>query len=87
MLPGVKQPVERGAEAAPDTRAAIDALVDACRDRCLWWLRPDYYPRTDPERLAILEAIQTRCDAATFRRAGALRTWLSRPSSGASAAC
>lgn len=71
--------------APSDVRVAIDALVDACRVRCLWYMRTDYYPRTDPERLSVLDAIQARCDTATFRRAGALRTWLSRPSSDASA--
>jgi len=81
----VERLIPHGPPATPDIRAAIDALVDACRVRCLWYMRPDYYPRTDPERLAVLDAIQARCDTATFRRAGALRTWLSQPSSVASA--
>jgi hypothetical protein len=31
----------------------IDALVDACRGECLWFLRPDYHPRSDDERLRL----------------------------------
>lgn len=65
--------------------AAIDQLVDECRVQCLWYVRPDYYPRTDPERLDILEAIQERAGLAVFQRAGALKAWLSRHSSAESA--
>jgi hypothetical protein len=64
---------------------AVDALVDECRVRCLWFLRQDFYPRTDEERLRILTAIQERADLALFRRAGRLKSWLSRTSSAASA--
>jgi hypothetical protein len=65
---------------------AIDALVDECRVQCLWYARPDYYPRSDAERLGVLEAIQERSSLAVFQRAGALKAWLSRHSSDASAA-
>lgn len=64
---------------------AVDAIVDECRVRCLWFLRRDYYPRTDAERLRVLSAIQERADLALYRRAGRLKAWLSRTSSGASA--
>ena len=78
----------RGAAPGPDRAevvAAIDRLVDECRVQCLWYVRPDYYPRTDLERLRMLEAIQERSGLAVFQRAGALKTWLSRHSSDASA--
>jgi hypothetical protein len=39
---------------------AIDALVDQYRGQCLWFLRPDCYPRTLEEQPRILDAIQ-RC--------------------------
>jgi hypothetical protein len=64
---------------------AIDALVDECRGRALWFVRPDYYPRTDDERRRTLEAIQKHGDVATFQRAARLHEWLSRHSSAASA--
>lgn len=64
---------------------AVDELVEECRARCLWYLRPDYQPRTDQERIAVLEAIQERCSLAEFKRAGVLKAWLSRRSSDASA--
>jgi hypothetical protein len=64
---------------------AVDELVDACRVDCLWYLRRDYYPRTDAERVRALEAIQERSGRDVFRRAGLLKAWLSRHSSDASA--
>lgn len=77
---------EAGPSATPAGVAqAVDRLVDECRAQCLWYARPDYYPRTDQERLEVLEAIQERCDLAVFRRAGVLKAWLSPRSSVASA--
>jgi hypothetical protein len=67
-----------------DVVRAIDALVEECRVRCLWYLRRDYLPRTDSDRVEILEAIQQRADLGTYRRAGALKAWLSRTSSAGS---
>ncbi len=64
---------------------AVDALVDECRVECLWYLRKDFYPRSDPERLQTLDAIQERSSRDVFRRAGALKTWLSLHSSAGSA--
>ncbi len=64
---------------------AIDAFVDECRIDHLWYQRVDYYPRTDAERLRVLDAIQARASLEVFRRAGALKAWLSRLSSSASA--
>jgi hypothetical protein len=63
----------------------VDQLVDECRSDHLWYQRSDYYPRTDEERLRVLEAIQKRANLEVFRRAGALKAWLSRHSSSASA--
>lgn len=64
---------------------AVDALVDECRVSCLWYLRASYYPVTDDERWHILDLIQQHADLMTFKRAGELKRWLSRPSSNASA--
>ena len=64
---------------------AVDALVDECRVESLWSFRPDYYPRTDLERLQVLDAIQERSGREVFRRAGNLKTWLSRHSKDESA--
>ena len=75
--------------AAPGTRGeverAVDALVEASRVECLWSYRPDWRPGTDQERLQVLDAIQERCDRDVFRRAGALKAWLSLHSSDESA--
>ena len=56
----------------PDHRAVIDSvdrLVDEYRVRCLWFLRPDYYPSTVDERLRVLAYIERHGDREGFRRA------------------
>ena len=74
-------------EPGPDpTAAAVDALVDVYRSRCLWFLRDDYYPTTRDERLRVLEYIERYGDLEAHRRAGHLRRWLSQTSSAPSAA-
>ncbi len=79
------------AESSTDTLSpreverAIDLLVDEWRVDALWYLRPDYYPRTDPERHRVLEAIQVHSNLEVFKRAARLKAWLSRHSSATSA--
>ena len=63
----------------------VDRLVDEYRRQCLWFLRPDYYPATRDERLRVLDYIERRGDRAAFQRAGEVRRWLLRSSSGGSA--
>ncbi len=73
------------AAAHEDIVRAIDALVDESRSRALWFLRPDYYPRTDDERRRVLLDIQKHADVDLYQRAARLERWLSRHSSAASA--
>lgn len=63
----------------------IDRLIEANRLRCLWFLRPDYHPSTDHERLRALAYIERYGDRDAYRRATELTRWLSRHSSGPSA--
>ncbi len=70
---------------ASEAAAAVEQLVNAYRARCLWFLRPDYYPATDSERLLVLRHIEQHGDREAYRRAAAIRQWLSRNSSAASA--
>lgn len=73
--------------ARPDDRdiaAEVDRLVDEQRISCLWFLRPDYHPATDEERIRVLEQIERHGDRDAYRRAATLRRWLSQPSSAAS---
>lgn len=63
----------------------IDALIDEQRVRCLWFLRPDWYPTDDVERMRTLDQIQRHADRATFARAAELKRWLSQSSKDASA--
>ena len=59
----------------------MNRLIDENRIRCLWFLRPDYYPATLEERLRVLDHIERHGDREGFRRAAALKRWLSPDSS------
>ncbi len=60
---------------------AVRRLVDEYRLRCLWFLRPDFYPTDDASRLRALDYIERHGDREGFRRAATLRQWLSRAGS------
>jgi hypothetical protein len=64
---------------------AFRRLVDDYRDRCLWFLREDYYPETPAARERVLVWIEGRGDLDAFRRVAALRAWLSHSSNETSA--
>ena len=68
-----------------DIAEAVNRLVDEYRHRCLWFLREDYYPTTDDQRLRVLGCIERYGDMAAYRRAAEVRRWLSRTSSAPSA--
>ncbi len=65
--------------------AEVDRLVDEQRIACLWFMRPDYHPETNDERIRTLEHIERHGNLDAFRRAATLRRWLSQTSSDASA--
>lgn len=68
-----------------DVAAEVDRLIEECRISCLWFLRPDYHPMTNADRLRLLGEIERHGDRDTYRRAATLRRWLSHDSSAASA--
>jgi hypothetical protein len=70
---------------SPEADAALRELVDEFRERCLWFLRHDYYPATIEEAQRVLDAIQRHGNRDGFRRAARIRQWLSLPSSATSA--
>ena len=61
-----------------DVRRQINQLVDTYRDRCLWFLRADYYPTDLQEVLRTLDYIRRYGDLEAFRRAGTLYQRLSQ---------
>lgn len=65
----------------------VNGLVDEYRVRCLWFLREDYYPNTNAERMRTLEYIARYGDRRAFQRARELRSWLSHRSNERSAGC
>jgi hypothetical protein len=69
-----------------DIAEAVNRLVDEYRHRCLWFLREEYYPVDDDERLRVLGSIERHGDVTAYRRASEIRRWLSRTSSARSAA-
>ena len=70
----------------PALEAQVRSLVDEYRGRCLWFVRPDYYPSTSEEILRVLRWIRAGGDKEAFQRAGKIEEWLSRTSSEKSAA-
>lgn len=58
-------------------RQQVNALVDEYRERCLWFLRRDYYPSEPQDMLRVLDYIRRYGDREAFRKAGALYQWLS----------
>lgn len=70
---------------AGEIEAALRRFVDDYRSRCLWFLRPDYYPRTPEEIQRTLRHVEHTGDRAAFLRAAALRRCLSLPSNATSA--
>jgi hypothetical protein len=67
-------------------RRQINQLVDTYRDRCLWFLRADYYPTGREDILRTLDYIRRYGDREAFRKAGELYQWFSPNSSEPSAA-
>ncbi len=71
---------------APESiEAAVDALVEEYRGRCLWFLRPDYRPTTREDRLRALDYIERNGDLVAYQRAAKLKRCLSLGSSASSA--
>jgi hypothetical protein len=73
------------APSTEDIARRIDALVDEQRAMCLWFLRSDYYPRTDAERVRVLGDIQRHGGLRAFKTAAELKQWLSPTSNAGSA--
>ncbi len=64
------------APAPEEVIEAVNRLVDEYRDRCLWFLREDYYPTTREQRLRALDQIGSHGDRAAFLKVAELKKWL-----------
>ncbi len=74
-------------DTAPDEiDDVVRSLTDDYRERCLWFLRPDYYPEGTEAILRTLDYIERHGDRHAYVRAAEIRRWLSRRSSVPSAA-
>ena len=60
----------------PDVQIEVAKLVAEYRDRCLWFLRDDYMPRTTEDVRRVLDLIERYGDLAGYRRAEEIRAWL-----------
>lgn len=70
---------------APDIMCTVRDLVDEYRDRCLWFLRRDFYPADRAEVLRTLTYIERHGDRDGYRRSAEIRRWLSPDSNAVSA--
>ena len=59
-----------------DVQKKLAELIEEYRDRCLWFLRPDYMPSTPDEARQVLDLIERYGDRACFRRAEEIKAWL-----------
>jgi hypothetical protein len=64
----------------------VIALVAEYRERCLWFLREDYLPRTTADALRVLQLIERHGDVASLRKVAPLKQWLLQRSNDLSAA-
>lgn len=55
----------------------LSKLIDEYRDQCLWFLRPDYFPKSTSEIMTVLDLIERYGDRAGYERAEEIRVWLS----------
>lgn len=60
--------------------AEIRRLVDEYRDRCLWFMKPDYFPASPEERSMVLDSIVRHGDRTAYQRVMEIRRWLSQSS-------
>lgn len=63
-----------------DVQTETIRLVEDYRHRCLWFLRPDYYPSTKEEVIRTLDLIERYGDREAFLRAEEIKRWLSHSS-------
>ena len=61
---------------APTVMLNVRTLTDDYRQRCLWFLRDDYYPVTLADALRMLRYIERYGDVAAFRKVAPLKQWL-----------
>jgi hypothetical protein len=66
-------------------QSALRELMDEYRSRCLWFLRPDYYPESVEEAERVLRALERHGDRVAFQRSARIRQWLSPTSNAISA--
>ena len=79
-MPQVEQHQPAVVELYPGA-TAVNRLVDEYRDRCLWFLRRDFYPESLAAALRVLRDIEQHGDRTAYQRAAEVRQWLSRNSS------
>lgn len=65
---------------SPESLAELDRFLDEQRDRCLWFLRRDHYPRTPDEIARALGYVRKHGDLAAFQRAAEIESCLFPPS-------
>jgi hypothetical protein len=63
-----------------DWREELARLIEEYRDRCLWFLRPDFMPTTTEQILRTLDQLERYGDRAAYQRAEAIKRWLQAPS-------
>jgi len=63
-----------------DEQAELVVLLNKHRDRCLWFVRPDYVPASREEWLRTLDLIERYGDMNAFKQVEKARKCLLQPS-------
>ncbi|HRU71842.1 MAG TPA: hypothetical protein P5111_12275 [Kiritimatiellia bacterium] len=63
-----------------DKQTELIALLEKYRERCLWFVRPDYVPASREEWLHTLDLIERYGDMNAFKHVNEAREWLLHPS-------
>jgi hypothetical protein len=79
MFPGMDK-VTKDQMTTVDWREELARLIEEYRDRCLWFLRPDFMPTTTEQILRTLDQLERYGDRAAYQRAEAIKRWLQAPS-------
>ncbi len=62
--------------------AEVRRLVEEYRDRCLWFMKPDFFPASPAEQSMVLDSIVRHGDRTAYQRVMEIRRWLSPSSNG-----
>jgi hypothetical protein len=59
-----------------DISKELHLLTEQYRNTCLWFLRDDFFPKTNKEALLVVNAVKRYGDGDGYKRARKIEAWL-----------